>query len=92
MLDQDIAKLIARDVADLDGLESGIWRIEARRNLARIETRRIAFWQVAIMLFAMLSSAALGVSKGAQTPAHGSRLLMAHNEAAPSSRLFGGKP
>jgi len=92
MLDNDIAKLIARDAADLNGLESGIWRIEARRNLAHIETRRIASWQAAIMLVGVISSAALGVSIGIQTPAHRSSILMAQNSAAPSARLFGGKP
>jgi hypothetical protein len=92
MLDNDIAKLIARDAADLDDLESGIWRMEARHNLARIETRRIVSWQAAIMLVAMIGAAGLGVVIGTKTPSHSSNLLMAHNDVAPSSRLFGGAP
>jgi hypothetical protein len=92
MIEDEIHRLVDRDAgADLGRLESDIWVREAGVRSGRDATRRLASWQAAVMIFAIIGSAAVGSSlafHGAQTrpPA---ALLSAEN-LAPSALLFGG--
>jgi len=92
MLDKDIAALVHRDRDALAGLEAGIWNAVAERQSAQSETRRIASWQAAVMLVAVIGSASIGVALGAQLPPRGSHIMLAYDASAPYDRLFGGKP
>ena len=91
MIDRDIQKLIDRDKGiDLGQFEADLWRREATTRAAQGANRRLASWQGLVIAFAVVSSAAAGVSTAmtaAQTrPAN---VLVPGESLAPSSLLFG---
>ena len=92
MIDDDIATLVERErMADLGRLEADIWRCESALQGRRRATRRIAAWQGAVMLAAVIGSAGAGFASSAH-PAEGrhASVLMPGEQLAPSSLLFGG--
>lgn len=91
MIDDDIAKLVERErTADLGRLEADIWRREAAFQARRRATRRVAAWQGAVMLAAVIGSAGAGfaMSLPAAEPRHAA-LMMPGERLAPSALLFG---
>ena len=92
MIDNDIARLVERErMADLGRLEADIWRREAAFETRRRTTRRMAAWQGAVLLVAVVGSASAGVAASlpAAEPRHAA-LMMPGERLAPSSLLFGG--
>ena len=92
MVEDDIAALVEREgTADLGRLEADIWRREAALQARRRATRRMAAWQGAVMLAAVIGSAGVGFaySSRPEETRHAS-VLMPGERLAPSSLLFGG--
>lgn len=91
MIDDDIATLVERArLTDLGRLEADIWRREAALQSRRRATRRMAAWQGAVMLAAVIGSAGAGFAWSAH-PVETKRasVLMPGEQLAPSSLLFG---
>lgn len=92
MIDDDIAKLVVREpAADLGRLEADIWRREAAFQARHLATRRMAAWQGAVMLAAVVGSAGAGFASSLSPaePRHAA-LMMPGERLAPSSLLLGG--
>jgi hypothetical protein len=93
MVEYDIHRLIARDSRDLAGLEGDIWKQEAFRRASQTVTRRLASWQAAVMVIAVVISATAGsaVAMHNSTVPRPSGLILAET-LAPSALLFGHRP
>ena len=91
MIDDDIRRLDEREVDySLSRLESDIWQGVAARAQQRVAARRTASFQGAIMIVAVLSSAAAGLSavRPVTVPAEVGRLTEGV-ELMPSTLLLG---
>ena len=91
MIDDDIRRLGERDHdRSLNRLESDIWRGVAARARRREAARKITSFQGAIMILALLGSAAAGLRIVQPTDARAEVPLMASGiELMPSSLLLG---
>lgn len=88
MIDKDLEALIMRDsTIRLDRLESDIWGRESTFRASRKAVRQLASWQAFIMVLAIFSSAAMGVSFAATVNPHPG--LADSGRLAPSTLLFG---
>lgn len=91
MIEKDIQKLVDRDSGfDLRRLEADVWKREVDVSAAQRAKRSLAFCQTVVMVFAVLGSAAAGISTARSAAStHPSNLLASGEELAPSSLLFG---
>ena len=77
----------------LERLESDIWRRLAVRSQNRAAVRRRASLQSVVMVFALVGSAAIGITATrSHAPTRGQAMLALGLELAPSSLLLGGAP
>jgi hypothetical protein len=93
MIEDDIDALMKRDaLVSLQALEADVWRQEAVAVATMRASHRIASWQAAILVAAVMSSAAVGILTATRSDS-GPRphLLAAAESLAPSNRLFGGQ-
>jgi len=87
MIDNDLARLVARDEhTDLGRLERDVWHREA---LARA-SRRLASWQGLVLAVGILTSATVGMSSAMALAQHAHPSPFTTGEKlAPSTLLFG---
>jgi hypothetical protein len=92
MIEQDIAALIARDRADLNGLEANVWQRENQLLAFQQAGRTLISAQAAIVALSIIMSASAGVAMAAeQARAKPVLLFNSGVDLAPSSLLFGGR-
>ena len=93
MLDNDLALLVNRDSTfDLSRLERDLWLREEDVLSMRAATRRLASWQAAVMVCAILGSAGIGSSLAVTSArAQTSSGPFSVAALAPSTLLFGSR-
>ncbi len=89
MLDQEMVALDAREAVNLDRLERDIWQRERHIATLRAARRFLASSQGAILVIAVVLSAAIGASTATRDV--GPRFMIEEN-LAPSHLLLGEKP
>jgi hypothetical protein len=89
MLEQEIVALTARERVNLDRLESDIWQRERHIAAIRAAGRFLASSQGAVLVIAVVLSAAMGASLASRDV--GPRFMVEEN-LAPSHLLLGDTP
>jgi len=89
MLDQDFQRLVARDGKPLDDLEADIWRRETETLSVRAATRKIASWQAAVAVIAIICSASFGAASAISAQS-GRSVSLARSDLSPAALLLGG--
>lgn len=93
MIEQEIAALVARDRADLSGLETDIWRRETQIRTSQKAGRTLASLQAAVIAMSVISSAAAGMTMATiRAEARPVSLFNPGADLAPSSLLFEKRP
>jgi len=87
MLEKDIDALNAHEPINLEGLEADIWRRERKLASLRSASRSLASWQGAVLLLAVICSAAIGMSTASKIAKPTAPL--AEENLAPSALLMG---